>query len=240
MGRKRPRNKAKSKKPKEIQQLLPRLDNGMLPFDDISYGNPSGGYSVLTNTEHPTDYFTRQNLTNPFPANSSEETVSELVLINKLMSKANKELTKEARGIDTHLDKWLISKYEALGLTFNKKLWDKMVEYVEPIIIKLKFFYNRPRPYQLGYYYDIDIYPFPSFSAFTPAYPSGHTLQAKLINDIHIFYFPPFKEDLEILTKVVAKSRLVMGVHYPSDNQFSYELGEDLKKDEKFREQFYI
>ena len=49
------------------------------------------------------------------------------------------------------------------------------------LIIKLKYWYNRPRPYQVAEIADIDFEPLDSETAKTPSYPSGHVVQSKLI-----------------------------------------------------------
>ena len=52
---------------------------------------------------------------------------------------------------------------------------------IYPLILKLKYKYQRPRPYQLAQYYKLKLFPLRSNSVGTPSFPSGHTIQSQLI-----------------------------------------------------------
>ncbi|MDP1596995.1 MAG: phosphatase PAP2 family protein [Methylotenera sp.] len=70
----------------------------------------------------------------------------------------------------------------------------------------------RPRPYQVRQ----DIYltgiPLDKFS-----FPSGHTLHAVVFTVVALSYFPHLSFFLVPFTLMVALSRVVLGLHYPSD-----------------------
>lgn len=70
----------------------------------------------------------------------------------------------------------------------------------------------RPRPYQVRQ----DIYltgtPLDKFS-----FPSGHTLHAVVFTVVALSYFPQLSFLLVPFTLMVALSRVVLGLHYPSD-----------------------
>ena len=218
---------------------MPRLENGLLPFDDVCYGNPTKKWATITNELNEYDYFISQFLTTHFPLNSTEETISELDFIERVMDKTPPKLIEEAKEIDKNLVKWLIRRLNKLELPFEEKIFDRVIEITTPIVIKLKYFYNRARPKSLAFYYDKKIYPEVSWSAETPSYPSAHTFQIKVFCDIVGNLNPPFRDDLNLLTKIVAKSRIVMGANYPSDNQFAYDIADKFKKEKRLREIFY-
>lgn len=70
----------------------------------------------------------------------------------------------------------------------------------------------RPRPYQVRQ----DIYltgtPLDKFS-----FPSGHTLHAVVFTSVALSYYPHLSFVLLPFTLMVALSRVVLGLHYPSD-----------------------
>lgn len=70
----------------------------------------------------------------------------------------------------------------------------------------------RPRPYQVHQHIAAGAQPLDQFS-----FPSGHTLHAVAFTLVACSYFPPLAAVLVPFTLLVAASRLVLGLHYPSD-----------------------
>ena len=63
--------------------------------------------------------------------------------------------------------------------------YKKIMKESSKFILKLKYHYNRPRPHQLGEYYEIPDFKIHKLdSAKTPSYPSGHTTQGYLIAEL--------------------------------------------------------
>ena len=99
----------------------------------------------------------------------------------------------------------------------------------DTLAMKLKLYYNRPRPYQLAPHHGIDIKyndAIQKGTASTPSYPSGHTLSAYFAAFICSNMYPAFKNQFLQAAKMVADSRIYEGVHFPSDNDFSIYLAE--------------
>lgn len=71
---------------------------------------------------------------------------------------------------------------------------------------------NRPRPYKINQSIYLGGRILDQFS-----FPSGHTLHAIIFSLILIFYFPDLTEILFIFTLLIALSRVILGMHYPSD-----------------------
>ena len=70
----------------------------------------------------------------------------------------------------------------------------------------------RPRPYQVHQAIRLTGAPLDQFS-----FPSGHTLHAVVFCSVGLAYFPMLAWLLVPFTLLVALSRLVLGLHYPSD-----------------------
>ena len=105
--------------------------------------------------------------------------------------------------------------------------------------MRLKMFYQRPRPYQIAWLGKIEILPLGSTSALSPAYPSGHGAQSRLIALILSEAYPDKKEFLMKICDFVADSRVAMGLHFPSDNVFGQAIAEYLfqtKEGQEFTE----
>jgi undecaprenyl-diphosphatase len=70
----------------------------------------------------------------------------------------------------------------------------------------------RPRPYQVHAHIAAGADPLDRFS-----FPSGHTLHAVAFSTVALSYYPDLAWLLAPVTLAVAASRLVLGLHYPSD-----------------------
>ncbi|MEY4598687.1 MAG: hypothetical protein RLZZ445_1484 [Pseudomonadota bacterium] len=76
----------------------------------------------------------------------------------------------------------------------------------------LKAHTSRPRPYQVHRSIRHFIAPLDRFS-----FPSGHTLHAVAFSLIAVAYYPALTASLTVFSVLVAASRVVLGLHYPSD-----------------------
>lgn len=70
----------------------------------------------------------------------------------------------------------------------------------------------RPRPYEVHQAILLTGVPLDRFS-----FPSGHTLHAVVFTSVALAYYPMLALLLLPFTLLVALSRLVLGLHYPSD-----------------------
>ena len=89
-----------------------------------------------------------------------------------------------------------------------------------PAILNLKHKYNRARPWQVNKNLDI-LY---SYTAHTPAYPAGHAYQAWVRYRILSSKYPKLKEQLYKTAEYCDRVRVIAGLHYPSDGEFSKSL----------------
>lgn len=76
----------------------------------------------------------------------------------------------------------------------------------------LKSTTSRPRPYQVRAQIRAAAAPLDQFS-----FPSGHTLHAVAFSIVAIAYFPALAWLLGPFSLLVALSRVVLGLHYPTD-----------------------
>ena len=70
----------------------------------------------------------------------------------------------------------------------------------------------RPRPYEVHAHIAAGAIPLDRFS-----FPSGHTLHAVAFSLVASSYFPALGPLLATMTVATAASRVVLGLHYPSD-----------------------
>ena len=104
-----------------------------------------------------------------------------------------------------------------IGLSPNWSYIESVYEDLEPIIITLKEYYNRPRPSHMADMLGIDWSGDTLSSAQTASYPSGHTIQAYVVGFLLSNQFPERKNDILKISQMISNSRIDRGVHFPSD-----------------------
>ena len=162
----------------------------------------------------------------PFPENSSRETREELQwLLNYNDGAINIEFIKEGDDVNKVFKKYC----EEHNLQYDEGYYKKILKESSKTILAMKYHYNRPRPYQLGEYYNIPDFKIHKLdSANTPSYPSGHTTQgylmAHLLGKEYTGHYDNFKQ----LANFISNSRFMARAHYPSDCVFGMKVAEHI------------
>jgi len=109
---------------------------------------------------------------------------------------------------------------------YDKNIAAKLIKDSAPVILELKKYHNRPRPYEL----DKNLKSFKMKSMETASYPSGHSVQgiliAKVLGDKH----PKAKSAFAKTGQNISYSRRVARAHYKSDSKVGEELGNSMYK----------
>ena len=152
------------------------------------------------------------------PENSSRKTRSELQwLVNYNEGLIDKDYVKEGDSVSKVFEKYCNEN----NLEFDKKFFKKVLKESGKFILKLKYHYNRPRPYQLAEFYGIEEFKdFELPSMKTPSYPSGHSTQGYLVSELLTSRYPKHAGELNELADFISHSRLMARAHYPSDIKF--------------------
>jgi hypothetical protein len=143
---------------------------------------------------------------------------------------------------DDDIKKVIYNRLNEIGLRFTKEMsntLEEVQELVGALVMHLKVHYQRARPYQVSYYTGQKLHPMHTISGSSPAYPSGHALQSRFLLKIVAFNFPQFKDEIKKLADDIAFTRIVMGVHYPSDNNFGFEIADKLATYPKIRDLYF-
>lgn len=184
-------------------------------------------------------------LKKPYPdfAKSTEEIDYLINLSNNLQSnKDYDEILDFTELYDVYFaEKGIPHIYTRIGEKPNIKEVDKLYNISQEIgalIMKLKKLYNRPRPYQVAMYSKQPLNPFPTHSGHSPAYPSGHASQSLMICKVLGIKYPNKRLQLNEIADEIAFSRLVLGCHYPSDNNFGQEIVNRLCKKEDIKREY--
>lgn len=98
--------------------------------------------------------------------------------------------------------------------------WKRFIEDVDIHTIKLKMKYGRQRPYEYS-----DKIESVTGTDDSPSFPSGHAIEAYALAEVLGERYPDKKEELDKMAAKIAKSRVQMGSHFPSDIEVGEKVG---------------
>jgi len=157
------------------------------------------------------------------PSNSSEETRLEMLELKNLQTQHPDPAKLEEDYDDDFL--WAFEKIcKDNGLGFDKKFFKAMIKEVGHIVIKLKYKFNRPRPFQLAKVHCLDLMKYDSETAKTPSYPSGHTTQGRVLAIYLSKLHPELQDQFEAVSDTISLSRMVGCHHFPSDVAYGNQI----------------
>tara|TARA_R100001440_G_C2520028_1_gene118762 strand:+ start:1464 stop:2486 length:1023 start_codon:yes stop_codon:yes gene_type:complete len=163
----------------------------------------------------------------PYPKIDSAELRSEIFYLNSLP--LDEEFVEDGDKVLQNFYNYL--RENDLHLTSEQldDLNDALYQ-ITPIIFELKYFYNRPRPYQVAPKLGLPLKYLEVESAETPAYPSGHSTQGIFIGHFLGDLFPLHRDNLIEIGNNIGISRLIGRLHYPTDDILGKYLGYGLYK----------
>ena len=162
----------------------------------------------------------------PPPANDSNETRTELFkLLAYNDGVIDRKMVKEFDDMrEPYME--LVNKY---NLDVTKDDLQQIIDEGAKFTLKIKYKYNRPRPYQIAEHYGIEDFRRHKLdSAKTPSYPSGHALQGRLIGLILTDKDPEHQNEYMAVSQRISDSRIMARAHYPSDKEYGEKLADEL------------
>jgi hypothetical protein len=213
-------------------------------LDSIGFGNPTIEQVKELNRETYLDTLFSELTGFTFPQNSSEATKEELNAVVKAVDglKRDEERRKRYMIYDVYIEKFYrnyLSKYKVDADEMNK-LIDDITNDVQPLIYKLKYFFQRPRPHQLAYYYKLKLMPYTSLSYDTPSFPSGHVVLSKVYSEILGNTYPQIYNELQRIHEDICDSRIALGLHYQSDVDVAIFVGEKICENKELMIKYQI
>ena len=163
----------------------------------------------------------------PFPENTSKKTLEEVRYLAEI--EEDGEFVKEHDKVAKVFGKL----HKDLELEYNQDEAKKYLRESAKYIMELKYKHQRPRPYQIAKFYNIDLNGVDLDSMKTPSYPSGHATQGHLLGMIYSERYPQHRKEFMKLGEDVAESRINGKAHYPSDKKAGIHLAEKLFENKK-------
>ena len=152
------------------------------------------------------------------PSDNSFDTAQEIKALKKIPLR--KEFVKKYDNIEAAFKK--TAKEQGIK-DYDKKIAAKLIKESAPVILELKKYHNRPRPYDL----DSSLKAIKMKSMNTPSYPSGHSAQGVLIASVLKDKYGKSSAFMQT-AKNISDSRNVAHAHFKSDSDNGKELGKKL------------
>ena len=153
---------------------------------------------------------------NPPFENDSRETLGELKYLQTL--ETDKDFVKKHDDVIKVFVE-LLKEFEVHTLQ-REEVIEALVDQSRKFIMTAKYKYNRPRPYQVAEFYDINLNGTQLDSMKTPSYPSGHATQGYLVAEVLKSMIPHIAPELNRVAEDIANSRIIAKAHFPSDKAF--------------------
>ena len=154
------------------------------------------------------------------PSNSGFDTAQEIKALKKIPLR--KDFVKKYDNIEAAFKK---TADEQGVKDYDKNIAAKLIKQSAPVILKLKKYHNRPRPYDL----DKSLSSVKMDSMNTASYPSGHSAQGMLIASVLKDKYGKGSAFMQT-AKNISDSRNIAHAHYKSDSKNGTELGKQMYK----------
>lgn len=214
-----------------------------MEINEITYGNPSIEQKRLIESKGIVDDLFVKLKQEVCPLNDSElvkDELNEIVeSIDTISEPDNIEYLKRYKSYDR-------SVIQVINTVFKQKNIDveeltlSISNDISGLIAKLKYYYNRPRPNQLANYQKLLLFPYKGYSSDSPSFPSGHSVAGYVILNVIGCKFPSHYNFCKEMIEDIMYSRIHLGLHYPSDNDFSKVIGREILKHKEFTKKYEI
>lgn len=208
-------------------------------INDLQYGNPSRDIADLVQIPTFLDTVFTEASQLDFPANDSQVTKEELnALVNDMLEVIDNEpMLKRYRVYDYSLYGYLceFSFKEDHQATFKyKETITSIFNDVRPLVAKLKMHHQRPRPFQLAGAHKLKFFPYPTFSAHSPSFPSMHVCLGAVIFGVCGNLYPNLYPYFKNLSNDIMHSRRMLGVAFQSDLDAGLYVSEKILENKEF------
>jgi len=208
--------------------------------DNLLFGNPTIDIAPLLKKETYLDTLLGELQSFPPPPNvNSTEELQSIINYTQLLSQNNNVLDRYLH-YDTNFEEYISNSLTKVGIGETIDLIKEIKEDIKPLLVKVKFHYQRIRPRTLATYFNLPLFPYTSYSADTPSYPSGHAFQSKVYCMVLGNKYPKYWRPLQDLADDITKSRIYLGLHYESDCDFAYYMADSVLNHPDFKKKYKL
>ena len=204
-------------------------------YVNLKYGNLTQEQKQIADSKCLYDSVVNQPkwLKGKYPETDSIEVLRELQVLQEYMSQASEADRNYSKQIDENLWGFYCAQLKAKNRDGLANQIRRIMRAIAPAIMRCKESNQRPRPFQVAMYLDVNLHPYNTISGNSPSWPSGHSCQARMLTLCLSEMYPDLHDELVGIENVVHNSRLIMGVHYQSDLQAGADLADEMFDNEQ-------
>ena len=162
------------------------------------------------------------------PANDSNKTRAEVFY---LLSYNDGVIDNEMVQAYDDIVKAFMPVVEKNGVQVSADELQEILDQTSKFTLQLKYKFNRPRPFQVAEYYDIEDFKIHKLdTAKSPSYPSGHAMQGRVIALYLSDKDPSNRKEYMMIGHNISESRIMARAHFSSDRKYGDMLGDELFK----------
>ena len=212
-------------------------------LNQVTYGNPTMEQKKYLEEISIVDDLFPKLKNDYFPETNSElvkDELNEIVdYLNDISEQGNESFLARYKSYDRSLLQVIITTFQEKDIDIEELSKD-IIKDINPLLLKLKYHYQRPRPKQVAQYFKLKLFAYQSFSSDTPSYPSGHTLEAYVVLNVIANKFPNEYQFCTEMINDIAYSRIYLGLHFATDNDFAKFVGQEILKHPNFTKKYEI
>lgn len=211
---------------------------------NLQFGNPSAQVAFVLQQPHFLDSIVSDMAENTPAGNDSDLTINELRQLLEMQAKYDVLSVDTKTDVECHaeflmqlvIDTFKLDQYK---LDVSQIVQD-VVDDLNPLILKLKFKFQRPRPHQLAVHHKIRLFPAYQNCYLTPSYPSGNVLVAYVLAEVLSSKHPETEPAMRSLARRMASCMMLIGANYGSDTSFAMMVANEVVKHEAFAEKYSL
>lgn len=213
----------------------------LVQVDDLQFGNPSEREKLLiTKKSVVTPLYDKFKDRKPNP-NTSEDTKTELehlkVYVKDILFEENAQLLSTYKTLSKYPMQSIAKFIKDKGI-YAEETINSLIDDLQPLIMKLKYLHNRPRPFQLANALKFKFFPVTNDNIQTPSFPSGSIICAVVIlNTISNIHTDIYNEAHELLDNMI-NAKLYMGHNYSSDIDFALDIADVILNNKEFNKKY--
>lgn len=213
-------------------------------LEKVIHGNPTSEQLALIQTATPYDYLLPKFFEVIAPSNISTlahdelDTLVEYQKQYNLLPKSTKaRYTAYESNLVQSVANYIYNRHNGYDLS---ALFEEIIQDTEPMLLKLKYKYQRPRPHVLAAYLKKSVFPDSTANSKSPSLPTGHVFFMTLLTETLGSIEPTMFDDLSKLLIDISEQRLFYRLNYPSDNDIAMDFARRITHSKEWTHKYNI
>jgi len=214
-----------------------------LNIDTLKFGNPSYAEQKLIQKNNYLDSvfidFAKDDYNYPSGEKAIQEVNDTIVRLTDIQLSENEEALLMYSKIDRNFEQWFYNTAKSPRVDVMGKI-QQLADDIDPIIVKLKYYFKRIRPNQFASNTKVKLFPISNYRNDTPSYPSRTVVLGCVFCEVLGNLIPDDYEKFMQIKEAIKNSRLYLGNNYQSDIAFAEKVADRIISNKEFLKKYNI